>query len=116
MESSIREWCANQKKHAWIIYSHANMTTYRLNADYVTDLSKQAAAGQSSNVISFPHCRHPDGASNCSRLLSPPRASIRQSRINPECDFPNVFERLIRRKQLHERPCPHVPIEPRERV
>ena len=37
------------KKHAWRIYSSANVTTYRLNADYVTDPSKQAAAGQSSN-------------------------------------------------------------------
>ena len=49
MESRHPRMVRKSKKHAWRIYSHANMTTYRLNADYVTDLSKQAAAGQSSN-------------------------------------------------------------------
>jgi hypothetical protein len=43
-------------------------------------------------------------------------SSISPSRINPEYDFPNVFERFIRRKQLHKRPGPYVPVESRKRI
>src|SRR5215469_18841511 len=63
--------------------------------------------------VCFPHLPPPRWGFE---LVVPAAASVRKSRINPECDFPNVLERLIRRKHLHEWPSPHVSIEPRERV
>jgi hypothetical protein len=86
----------------------------RLNAHYVTDLPTEAPPVKVAN--GFPHSSATLWCFELLTLLSQPRASIRQSWINPECDFSNVLDRLIRRKHLHEWPSPHVPIESCERV